>query len=202
MARSSRPTPPTCRCNPLPQPQPHAAQPLPTPPHRKHTALPASHTILRLILVPCIEYFNPGMSHDWLTGPPQVTWTDGATASGSSGSPLIDVESGKIVGVLTGGFASCASRSGPDYYGRLSAVHTCPLCCHAASIQLCPPACQLAVQQPSCKRPAAASFCWIMGTARCRVMCHSWEEGSNGRRHLKTYIILYQWKICRNVASS
>ena len=52
----------------------------------------------------------------------QVIWSSGATASGSSGSPLIDVESQKVVGVLTGGFASCQDRTGPDYYGRLSAV--------------------------------------------------------------------------------
>ena len=58
-----------------------------------------------------------------------MTWTNGATASGSSGSPLIDLESGKVVGVLTGGFASCATRSGPDYYGRLSAVIVYPICC-------------------------------------------------------------------------
>lgn len=52
----------------------------------------------------------------------QITWWKGATASGSSGSPLIDLDSHKVVGVLTGGFASCASPKQPDYYGRLSAV--------------------------------------------------------------------------------
>lgn len=51
-----------------------------------------------------------------------MIWSKGATASGSSGSPLIDVESRKVVGVLTGGFASCADQTAPDYYGRLSAV--------------------------------------------------------------------------------
>lgn len=67
----------------------------------------------------------------------QVIWSSGATASGSSGSPLIDVDSRKVVGVLTGGFASCQDRTGPDYYGRLSAVQA--LCsilvlpaCHGA----------------------------------------------------------------------
>ena len=49
-------------------------------------------------------------------------WSKGATAAGSSGSPLIDVGSGKVVGVLTGGFASCDDPMAPDYYGRLSAV--------------------------------------------------------------------------------
>ncbi len=52
----------------------------------------------------------------------QVIWSSGATASGSSGSPLIDVDSRKVVGVLMGGFASCQDSTGQDYYGRLSAV--------------------------------------------------------------------------------
>ena len=52
----------------------------------------------------------------------QITWWKGATASGSSGSPLIDLDTRKVVGVLTGGFASCAAPKQPDYYGRLSAV--------------------------------------------------------------------------------
>ena len=52
----------------------------------------------------------------------QVVWSKGATAAGSSGSPLIDAVSGKVVGVLTGGFASCDDPLAPDYYGRLSAV--------------------------------------------------------------------------------
>ena len=44
------------------------------------------------------------------------------TTGGSSGSPLIDVETEKVVGVLTGGFSSCETPKGADYYGRLSAV--------------------------------------------------------------------------------
>ncbi|CAL8467108.1 g6644 [Coccomyxa elongata] len=50
----------------------------------------------------------------------QVTWTTGATVGGSSGSPLIDVNTGKVVGVLTGGYSSCDDRTMPDYFGRLS----------------------------------------------------------------------------------
>ena len=33
----------------------------------------------------------------------QVVWTQGATQQGSSGAPLIDVASRKLVGILTGG---------------------------------------------------------------------------------------------------
>ena len=51
----------------------------------------------------------------------QVMWGEGATEGGSSGSPLVNADTGKVVGVLTGGFSSCAQPL-PDYYGRLSAV--------------------------------------------------------------------------------
>ena len=50
-----------------------------------------------------------------------MLWGTGATVGGSSGSPLIDVASRKVVGVLTGGYSSCYDHQG-DYYGRLSAV--------------------------------------------------------------------------------
>lgn len=57
----------------------------------------------------------------------QVTWTRGATIGGSSGSPLIDVATNRVVGVLTGGYSSCQDRTQPDYYGRLSVVHALTL---------------------------------------------------------------------------
>ena len=49
------------------------------------------------------------------------------TAPGSSGSPLINAETGKVVGVLTGGLSDCHATGSPDYYGRLSAVSLSPL---------------------------------------------------------------------------
>ncbi|KAK9834127.1 hypothetical protein WJX81_000295 [Elliptochloris bilobata] len=51
-----------------------------------------------------------------------VKWGEGATEGGSSGSPLIDADTGKVVGVLTGGFSNCLQPTTPDYYGRLSAA--------------------------------------------------------------------------------
>ena len=57
----------------------------------------------------------------------QVTWKVGATIGGSSGSPLIDVATQKVVGVLTGGYTNCQDRTKSDYYGRLSAVRL-PAC--------------------------------------------------------------------------
>ena len=52
----------------------------------------------------------------------QVVWGEGATEGGSSGSPLINADTGKVVGVLTGGFSSCSQPDAPDFYGRLSKV--------------------------------------------------------------------------------
>ncbi|CAK0735575.1 hypothetical protein CVIRNUC_000603 [Coccomyxa viridis] len=50
----------------------------------------------------------------------QVTWSNGATIGGSSGSPLINIETEKIVGVLTGGYTSCQDQTTSDYYGTLA----------------------------------------------------------------------------------
>lgn len=44
------------------------------------------------------------------------------TQGGSSGSPLIDTTTHRVVGVLTGGLSTCQTAQSPDYYGRLSRV--------------------------------------------------------------------------------
>lgn len=51
-----------------------------------------------------------------------VYWNAGRTEKGSSGSGLFVRKDGKdyLVGVLTGGKASCTARTEPDAYGRLS----------------------------------------------------------------------------------
>ncbi len=47
-----------------------------------------------------------------------VSWDQGTTEGGSSGSPLFDL-SGNIIGQLFGGFAACGNTSS-DWYGRIS----------------------------------------------------------------------------------
>lgn len=49
----------------------------------------------------------------------KVFWEQGTTEQGSSGSGLWN-ESSQVVGVLSGGEASCGNQSGADYYGRLN----------------------------------------------------------------------------------
>lgn len=54
--------------------------------------------------------------------PKQVQWSQGATQGGSSGAGLIDADTRKVVGVLTGGTTTCSIFSGADYFGKLSVV--------------------------------------------------------------------------------
>src|SRR5258707_10684732 len=54
-----------------------------------------------------------------------VTWNQGTTEPGSSGSGLWTGTSANamLVGTLTGGFASCNSPTGSDFYGRFSVTY-------------------------------------------------------------------------------
>jgi len=49
----------------------------------------------------------------------EVLWTEGATEGGSSGSPLLLLNSGQLIGQLYGGYASCDAMDEPDYFGRI-----------------------------------------------------------------------------------
>ncbi len=53
-----------------------------------------------------------GLPDHWLT-----VWDEGTTEPGSSGSPILDQDKRQVVGVLTGGVASCQNTSGFDCYG-------------------------------------------------------------------------------------
>ena len=56
----------------------------------------------------------------------KVSWTQGATQAGSSGSALWN-QAGRIIGTLSGGSAACngaASNELPDYFGRLELAWT------------------------------------------------------------------------------
>jgi len=65
--------------------------------------------------------FLPGPCADF-TG---VTWNQGITESGSSGSGLWTgtPDAAKLVGTLTGGDSSCATPNESDYYGRFSVAY-------------------------------------------------------------------------------
>jgi hypothetical protein len=49
----------------------------------------------------------------------QVQWSSGTTEGGSSGGGLWDDASHRLIGVLSGGAASCANPNGFDYFARL-----------------------------------------------------------------------------------
>ena len=55
----------------------------------------------------------------------RVTWSansngHGVTEGGSSGSPLFNNSSGRIIGTLTGGSSYCTALNSPDKYGKMS----------------------------------------------------------------------------------
>lgn len=61
---------------------------------------------------------DSGPATHWHVGPYEA----GTTEGGSSGSGLWNLANGLLVGVLSGGNASCGNASGYDCYGRLSAA--------------------------------------------------------------------------------
>lgn len=63
-------------------------------------------------------YINGNLVQAWA-----VKWSQGITESGSSGSGLYN-ESQQLVGVLSGGEASCSNPTGTDYFARLEAAFT------------------------------------------------------------------------------
>ncbi len=60
--------------------------------------------------------YNSVLSH-WKVYWDATTNGHGVTEGGSSGSPIFNT-SGKIIGTLTGGGASCSNLTAPDYYGK------------------------------------------------------------------------------------
>ncbi len=48
----------------------------------------------------------------------EVSWNTGITAEGSSGSPLFNGTTGRIIGQLSGGTSFCNTPADPDWYGR------------------------------------------------------------------------------------
>ncbi len=49
----------------------------------------------------------------------EVTWHDGVTEPGSSGSPMFIAATQEVIGQLWGGDSACATPTAPDFYGRL-----------------------------------------------------------------------------------
>jgi hypothetical protein len=50
-------------------------------------------------------------------------WSQGTTEPGSSGSPLIRADTGRVIGQLYGGYASCSVPNEPDYFGRFDVTY-------------------------------------------------------------------------------
>ncbi|MEM1202321.1 MAG: hypothetical protein AAGN66_03735 [Acidobacteriota bacterium] len=63
-----------------------------------------------------LDLFGSGVESHWRV----VDWDRGSTEGGSSGACLFDRPGKRCVGVLSGGFASCVTPEGEDWYGKLS----------------------------------------------------------------------------------
>ncbi len=53
----------------------------------------------------------------------EVLWSNGTTEGGSSGSPLFNQGTQRVIGQLYGGHASCLARNEPDYFGRFDVTY-------------------------------------------------------------------------------
>lgn len=66
----------------------------------------------------CIGNGIGGACDGFLVDAWRIRWSSGTTEGGSSGSGLFN-QNRQIVGVLSGGGASCSTRNEPDFFGRL-----------------------------------------------------------------------------------
>ena len=107
----------------------------------------------------------------------QVTWWKGVTSPGSSGSPLIDLDTQRVVGVLTGGLSTCATPNLPDYFGRLSAARSLPIFSPAACMGLLP-----SLFAPGCSRP-------------CRLTTSIWPEPPSLQQMMCKCIMVHRCSI-------
>lgn len=53
----------------------------------------------------------------------EVTWSQGTTEPGSSGSPMMLTSTQQIIGQLWGGYASCSALGDSDFYGRFDKTY-------------------------------------------------------------------------------
>lgn len=89
------------------------------------TSVPSTGTAVTCIHHPSGDYkrISFGSATGGDTYLIEVTWSDGTTEGGSSGSPLMLTSTQKIIGQLYGGYASCSTPNDPDYYGRFSKTY-------------------------------------------------------------------------------
>lgn len=66
----------------------------------------------------CIGGTGSACSNGFRVDSWQINWSRGTTEQGSSGSGLFN-QNRQLVGVLSGGGASCSSQTQPDFFGRL-----------------------------------------------------------------------------------